>query len=232
MTNSPLRKKFGYTGLILLVPVLVVAVDLFVRHCQTRRELSNGPIPLKYNLKGLTLALHEFQEQHGSHPGNIRDASTGQNLLSWRVRLAEEWNQTLPDFQNSEAWDAPGNGELTGYLPSMYRHAGNSTPVTLSNQREAGLTSALGVKNPSGNWNGTDPDSEPVLYINGKPVLCVGVAAAERVPWTKPVDYSISEVIDQLQQDQGSTSPIILYALFADGYVIEPPFTWKLSEPE
>ncbi|QDT30688.1 hypothetical protein Enr10x_60560 [Gimesia panareensis] len=232
MTNSPLRKKFGYTVLILLVLVLVGAVYPFLRYCQTLREYRVDDPLLKNTMKMLGLAFHNYQERHGSLPGNIRDASTGQNLLSWRVRLAEEWNQTLPDFQNSEAWDAPGNGALTGYLPSMYRHAGNSTPVTLSDQRETGLTTALGVKNPSGNWNGTDPDSEPVLYINGKPVLCVGVAAAERVPWTKPVDYSISEVIDQLQQDQGSTSPIILYALFADGYVIEPPFTWKLSEPE
>lgn len=232
MTNSPLRKKFGYTGLILLLPVLFVAVDLFVRYCQTRRELSNGTIPLKYNLKGLALALYEFKEQHGSFPGNIRDVSTDQHLLSWRVRLAEEWNQRLPGYQNSEPWVAPGNRALTGFLPDLYEHASNGLPVTLSDQRVAGLTSALGVKNPSGNWNGTDPDSEPVLYINSKPVLCVGVAAAERVPWTRPVDYSISEVIDKLEQDQTSPSPTILFALFADGYVVPPPFTWKLSEPE
>lgn len=230
MTNSPLRKKIGYTVLILLV--LVVAFDQFLRYCQSRLEPYNGDPPLKNTMKMLGLAFHNFQEQHGSLPGNIRDASTGQNLLSWRVLLPEEVGETLPGYQNSEPWDAPDNRELTGFLPDLYQHAGNGWPVTLSDQRVAGLTSALGVKNPSGNWNGTDPDSEPVLYINNKPVLCIGVAAAERVPWTKPVDYSISEVIEQLQQDQGSTSPTILFALFADGYVIPPPFTWKLNEPE
>lgn len=230
MTNSPLRKKIGYTMLMLLV--LVVAFDQFLRYCQTRLEPYNGDPPLKNTMKLLGLAFHNYQERHGSLPDDIRDISTDQNLLSWRVRLAEEWNQRLPGYQNSEPWDAPGNRALTGFLPDLYEHASNGLPVTLSDQRVAGLTSALGVKNPSGNWNGTDPDSEPVLYINSKPVLCVGVAAAERVPWTRPVDYSISEVIDQLQQDQASTSPTIQYALFADGYVVPPPFTWKLSEPE
>lgn len=230
MTNSPLRKKIGYTVLILLV--LVVAFDQFVRYCQSRLERYNGDPPLTNTMKMLGLALHNYQERHGSLPGNIRDTSTGENLLSWRVLLPEEVDETLPGYQNSEPWDAPGNRELTGFLPDLYQHAGNDRPVTLSDQRVAGLTSALGVKNPSGNWNGTDPDSEPVLYINSKPVLCVGVAEAERVPWTRPVDYSISEVIDQLQQDQASTSPTILFVLFADGYVIQPPFSWKLSAPE
>ena len=230
MTNSPLRKKIGYTLLILLV--LVVAFYQFLRYCQTLREYRvEDPSP-KNTMKMLGLALHHYQDRHGSLPDDIRDTSTGENLLSWRVLLPEEVDETLPGYQNSEPWDAPGNRELTGFLPDLYEHAGNDRPVTLSDQRVAGLTSALGVKNPGGNWNGTDTDSEPVLYINSKPVLCVGVAAAERVPWTRPVDYSISEVIDQLQQDQASTSPTILFALFADGDVIEPPFTWKLSEPE
>lgn len=231
MTNIPLRKKIGYTVLMLLV--LVVAFDQFLRYCQTRLEPYNGTPPLKNTMKMLGLALHYYQERHGGAlPYDIRDTSTGENLLSWRVLLPEEVSETLPDYQNSEPWDAPGNRELTGILPDLYEHAGNDRPVTLSDQREAGLTSALGVKNTSGNWNGINPDSEPVLYINGKPVLCVGVAAAERVPWTRPGDYSISEVIDQLEQDQTSASPTILFALFADGDVVSPPFTWKLSEPE
>ncbi|QDU15260.1 hypothetical protein CA11_30810 [Gimesia maris] len=230
MTNSPLRKKIGYTVLMLLV--LVVAFDQFLRYCQTRLEPYNGTPPLKNTMKMLGLALHNYQERHGSLPDDIRDTSTGENLLSWRVLLPEEVSETLPDYQISEPWDAPDNRELTGFLPDLYEHAGNDRPITLSDQREAGLTSALGVKNPSGNWNGINPDSEPVLYINGKPVLCVGVAAAGRIPWTRPGDYSISEVIDQLQQDQGSTSPTFLFALFADGYVVPPPFTWKLSAPE
>ena len=199
MTNSPLRKKIGYTVLMLLV--LVVAFDQFLRYCQTRLEPYNGTPRLKNTMKMLGLALHYYQERHGSLPDDIRDTSTGENLLSWRVLLPEEVDETLPGYQISEPWDAPGNRVLTGFLPDLYEHAGNDTPVTLSDQRVTGLTSALGVKNPSGNWNGTNPDSEPVLYINNKPVLCVGVAAAGRVPWTRPVDYSITEVIDQLQQD-------------------------------
>ncbi len=230
MTNSPLRRKIGYIVLMLLV--LVVAFDQFLRYCQNRLEPYNGTPPLKNTMKMLGLALHYYQERHGSLPDDIRDTSTGENLLSWRVLLPEEVDETLPGYQNSEPWDAPGNRVLTGFLPDLYEHAGNDTPVTLSDQRVTGLTSALGVKNPSGNWNGTDPDSEPVLYINGKPVLCVGVVAAERVPWTRPGDYSISEVIVKLEQDQTSASPTILFALFVDGHVIQPPFTWKLSAPE
>lgn len=236
MVNEQTRKMSisGTFDLWIPILVLVLLVAFFIYKVNFRREYANGQLSQYHRMLALGLALHNYKEKVGTFPPDIVSKSSSEKLLSWRVIISEEMELTkpLPDYEDSEKWNSPNNTNLTNYLPYIYSYTRKSDSDHCDEQQQQGMSDIIGVKNQHDGWNGEGSDHNSVLYINGKVVICVGVSQPDKVPWTKPLDYSQSELIEKLKQDEKSSSKSILYALHEDGYVDKAPFTWKLSKSE
>jgi hypothetical protein len=234
MVNEQTRKMSisGTYELWIPILVLVLLVAFLIYMGNFQDEYANGVIPQYNRMKGLGLALHHYKEKVGTFPPDIVSKSSGEKLLSWRVVVCEEMElaELLPDYEDSEKWNSPNNINLTNYLPYIYSYTRKNDSDNCDDQQQQGMSDIIGVKNQNGGWNGEGSDHNSVLYLNGKVVICVGVSEPDKVPWTKPLDYSQSELIEKLKQDEKSSSKSILCALFDNGAVDKAPFTWELRK--
>lgn len=236
MVNEQTRKMSMSGTYELWIPifVLVLLVAFFIYKVNFRREYANGQLSQYHRMLALGLTLHNYKENVGTFPPDIVSKSSGEKLLSWRVIISEEMELTkpLPDYEDSDKWNSPSNINLTNHLPYIYSYTRKSDSDHCDDQQQQGMSDIIGVKNQNGGWNGEGSDHNSVLYINGKVVICVGVSQPDKVPWTKPLDYSQSELIEKLKQDEKSSSKSIRYALYDDGYVDKAPFRWELRKSE
>jgi hypothetical protein len=136
------------------------------------------------NLKGLSLAMQNYQDEKGSLPPAAVLGKDGQPLLSWRVLLlpyAEE-EALYREFRLDEPWDSPHNLRLLARMPKVYStpHPPAKGPAyTTSYKVFVGKGAAFErghrLKLPDDFPDGT---SNTILVIE----------AGDPVPWTKPDD--------------------------------------------
>jgi hypothetical protein len=155
------------------------------------------------HLLELGMAVEDYVAEHRRLPPAATAAQDGKPLLSWRVALLPYVGEAslYREFKLDEPWDGPHNKKLLGRMPGVFGPAGSASPYRVF----------LGSGTPFEDRQGT-----PWGEITGRAAHTVLiVAAAERVPWTKPEGLSVSP---------GRPLPNVgAVALFADGSVRRLP---------
>ena len=141
----------------------------------------------KANMKGMMLALMNYQARKGRFPGRAIVDENGKPLLSWRVGLLWdlEAGNLAEQFHFDEPWDSPHNIKLLDQMPPIFKSP-NSTSTE------------------SGNTNYVLAVGQDTAFPNFKPVrqtrassltiALVEVDDAHAVPWTKPDDYDVKNL--------------------------------------
>ncbi|MGF1578891.1 MAG: DUF1559 domain-containing protein [Gemmataceae bacterium] len=144
------------------------------------------------NLRHITLAFHDYHDNHGKLPRHAIYDPNGRPLLSWRVLILPFIDQghLYKEFRLDEPWDSPHNKPLLRKMPQIYVHPDAAFDSS------KGLThyQAFVIK-PGTNPTSIlveSPISERSLYdmrkLDGVSSTILIVEADKQVPWTKPED--------------------------------------------
>jgi hypothetical protein len=145
------------------------------------------------NLKQLSLAILNYDADHGRFPpANITNAQ-GRPLLSWRVAVLPYLDQLdiYRAFKLDEPWDSEHNKKLLTRMPSVLKpppRNGSTQPYTTCYRVFTGPGTAFNEKNRT-TFEGLADAVASTFEI---------VEVAESVPWTKP---------DELIYDAGKPLP-------------------------
>src|SRR5215207_10182341 len=104
-----------------LIGCAVVAVATAVAAAQDNPP-SRAEVRLaQNNLKQIGLAFHNFHDQTGAFPADIK-GKDGKALLSWRVAILSyvEQDPLYKQFKLDEPWDSANNKPLAAKLPKLY----------------------------------------------------------------------------------------------------------------
>ncbi len=167
-------------------------------------------------LKFLGLAMHEYNEQHGSFPAPAIFSGEGKPLLSWRVALLPHmgYRSLYERFRLDEAWDSPHNRALLAEMPREFgcpagrahREGRTGYRVIVGPENDAySVNTAFEPARGNDIRNFTDGTSNTILVLE----------TDSFVPWTKPDDlhWSKGGPLPRL----ASPHPDGAHALFADG---------------
>jgi hypothetical protein len=155
------------------------------------------------NLGSVTLAFHNYQEDHGTMPPAVVYDKNGKPLHSWRVLLLPyiEANDLYKEFRLDEPWDSEHNIALLPRMPRSYAppgrkaakippyhtvlhvFVGRGTPFEERRERPDAGDSLTGSRQERGV---KIPDDFP----DGTQNTFLFVEAGKPVPWTMPEELS------------------------------------------
>ncbi len=135
------------------------------------------------NMKQILLAMHQYENDHGKFPDDIRDKQ-GKALLSWRVAILPymEQNNLYKLFKLDEPWDSEHNKKFSEVVVKVY-----SSPMQTKIDRNK--TTYLAIRG-----EGLFLDKKggtPIKDITDGTSNSIGLVEAddtEAVIWTKPAD--------------------------------------------
>jgi hypothetical protein len=172
------------------------------------------------NLGGVALALHYYDESHGSLPPAILYGKDGTPLHSWRVLILPYLEESVlyNEFHLDEPWNSPHNIQLLPRMPKSYRAPGRKAsmippyhtvlhvfvgkgtpfeeiprPVPEDTSNPLATRKGWKIRDDFPNWPG-----KPLLFVE----------AGEPVPWTKP---------QELLYDPDQPLPE-LFCIFKEGF--------------
>ncbi len=218
--NSPKMRLKGKgmatTGIVLgglsfLVVPIAVMTALLLPAVQAAREAARRA-QCTNNQKQIALAMHNYEDQHGTFPPAAKCDADGKPLLSWRVLILPYLEQQVlyDEFHLDEPWDSPHNRPLADKIPSVFRCP--SEPVVSDS-----LTTYQVIVDPRSMFTG-DPTGVSIASItDGTSNTLLFVEAANAVPWSKPEDLSLAS-FDPLF-GAGSKHPGGFNASMADGSI-------------
>ena len=161
----------------------------------------------------MAVAIHNYQDNHGTLPPHAVYSKDGKPLLSWRVLILPfiEQSTLFEKFHLDEPWDSPHNIALLPEMPKMYGrydHKTTAAPYTTFYQvfvgKGAAFEGAKGLKLAEDFPDGT---SNTILMVE----------AGEAVPWTKPEDLPYAA--DQPLPALGGLFMSTIRSALADGSV-------------
>jgi Protein of unknown function (DUF1559) len=170
----------------------------------------------------MAVAIHSYQETHGTLPPHAVYGKDGQPLLSWRVLILPfiEQEKLYKKFRLDESWDSPHNIALLSEMPRIYGRYDDRTtaePHTTFYQVFVGRGVAFeGVKGMKLAEDFPDGTSNTILIVE----------AGEAVPWTKPEDLPYER--DRPLPTLGGLFKETIRAALADGSIHS--FTRDTSE--
>jgi hypothetical protein len=166
------------------------------------------------HLKGLALAMRDYEEEHGEFPPPAIYGKDGEPLLSWRVLILPYLEREdlaekglFQRFRLDEAWDGPNNSKLLSRMPEIYaipRRRVWAGPHATFFQVFVGPGAAFeaGRGHPLAEF--TDGLDDTILIVEG----------GRGVPWTKPQDLAFAP--DEPLPELGAASKASFFAVFAD----------------
>jgi prepilin-type processing-associated H-X9-DG protein len=216
--NNPKKRVTG-KGMaiagIVLGSLSVLAVPLWIalllpavqaaREAARRAQCTN-------NVKIITLAMHNYVQEHGTFPPAAKTDADGKPLLSWRVLILPylEQQTLYSQFHLDEPWDSPTNKPLADKMPDIFQ-CPSETQLTHS------LTTYQVIVDPRSMFTG-EPTGVPIAGVtDGTSNTLLVVEATTAVPWSKPEDLSLASPDPML--GMGSKHPGGLNASMADGSV-------------
>jgi hypothetical protein len=199
------RLSWRILGSILLAAVVVAIVVLGMIHLwRTLREQR-----CRKELTFFSYALMNHHTSQGHLPPAYLMDSNGRRMHSWRACLIllvdrYEYSGSGYYYKFDEPWDSPYNTWFgTGY-GEYY-----SCPVYATGSHNASYLCVVGgalwplpkIRDKDWNQPGSRSRSEGgVLPRRGKAILFVEVVESD-IPWTKPEDISLSELVSLLRED-------------------------------
>jgi Protein of unknown function (DUF1559) len=142
-------------------------------------------MPMMNNFKQIAIALHNYQEDHGSLPPAVVYGPDGEPLYSWRVLVLPylEEERLYRQFHLDEPWDSPHNKALLPRMPRVY------APLRDVPGPPHGTCCQVFVGKGTP-FEGPDGLCLPDDFPDGTSNTFLVVEAADPVPWTKPADLA------------------------------------------
>ncbi|WP_158265475.1 DUF1559 domain-containing protein [Blastopirellula marina] len=189
----------------ILVALLLPAVQQ-ARAAARRMQSSN-------NMKQIGLALHNYHDTYGTLPPAYISDEDGKPMHSWRVLILPflEADYIYQQYDFNEPWDSPNNRLLLSQMPEVY------ADPTVDEVPGEGATAYQAVADESAMFDGatairfhdvTDGISNTVMVVENTGKL---------VPWLKPDDTSIEELMQGVEFQDGPVGGTQF--LFGDGSV-------------
>lgn len=161
------------------------------------------------NLKQLALALHNYQDVHGSFPPPVLYGPDGKTPHSWRVAILPyiEQEPMYRAYKMDEPWDGPNNRKLLAKIPAVFC-CPNNPNKKLSYFALIGSTTVW----PEGKTGASIAD-----ITDGTSNTIMLVEADRDIPWTKPEDipYDAKKPLPKL----GGVFAAGFHVAFCDGSV-------------
>jgi hypothetical protein len=169
------------------------------------------------NLKDIAIAMHAFHDVHGYFPPPAIYGKDGKPILSWRVAVLPQLNETdlYKEFHLDEPWDGPHNKTLLAKMPKVYRISGAGDATSTFYQVLVGKSTVFEIRKAA---NGSAPQGIRMgdIYDGSNTTLLV-VEAGASVPWTKPEDLPFPE--SGKLPSLGGVFKDAIHAAFADATV-------------
>jgi hypothetical protein len=162
----------------------------------------------------MAVAMHRYQEDHGSLPPPAVYDKEGKPLLSWRVLLLPYMgdNDLHKEFRLDEPWDSPHNRRLLPKMPKVYApFDGCPTPEPFTTFYQVFVGKGTAFEGPKGLHLGED-------FPDGTSNTILIVEAGSAVPWTMPEElpYAADRPLPAL----GGMFRDTFRVAFADGSII------------
>jgi hypothetical protein len=166
------------------------------------------------NLKQMAIAFHNYHDAHKAFPMSQGSPSNqklneGEYPCSWRVTILPfiEQQQLFEQYNFKEPWDGEHNLKLLDKMPETYRRPGDPAESTVTGYVGfAGENTILSVSKPTRMRDAIDGTSNTVMLVE----------AATQIPWTKPEDFSLDDLVST-----GLLNKESLLVALADGSVQE-----------
>ena len=173
--------------LVACAGALLVALPALTAPAAKKEVKPDGPVTpallmtTTENLKHIGLAFHNYHDEHGALPTNLR-AKDGKPGLSWRVAILPFLNEEglYKQFKLDEPWDSEHNKKLIQKIPTVY------TPVR--GRAQAGQTF---YQMFAGKQTALDPDGNRITLAHvtdGLSNTFLAAEAGKAVTWTRPDD--------------------------------------------
>jgi uncharacterized protein (TIGR03067 family) len=188
----------------------IAALTEAMRQSSIAREENQS----RNNLKFMALAFHNYHATYNAFPTSKgapmnRELSEGEYPCSWRVALLPfiEQQQLFEQYNFKEPWDSEQNLKLLDKMPETYRRPSDPADSTMTGYVGfAGENTILGVSEPKKIRDTIDGTSNTAMLVE----------AATQIPWTKPQDFSLDDLVST-----GLLSKDSLLVALADGSVQE-----------
>ena len=167
-----------------------------------RRHYPHGRTESLNRLRGIGLAVGDFQFGQGAFPAASSIDADGKPLLSWRVYMLPylDQNPLFLRFHLDEPWNSPHNRALIEAMPEIFEHPNLNLDAGMTVYlAPVGVGSVISEK-PS--RYELDAATERLAALRGvseipdgdsNTLLVVEVNRDRAVIWTKPADYRWQE---------------------------------------
>lgn len=250
--NAPRRSGFPVWAILLIVAVATapfllaiggILVALLVPAFQAANEESHR-LDCKNNLRHITLAILNYQDQTGELPPRYIPDENGRPMHSWRVLILPylddpEAQSVYDEYDFSEPWDGPNNRRLHDRMPSVFgcpsdssrsESRGGDTNYVVIAGPDAPLQPAVprqppgdpSSDNPLARWRSTTTIAS-LLDGPSKTIAVVEVVGLH-VNWLEPVDLDVGDAVAPINESRdgpciASRHPHGVNAAFFDGRV-------------
>jgi len=210
MENSKSQNQGPVSGVIsvllrlcsalgILVIVVVVIALLFP-------AVNGGSSPKRItcsnNLKLLSIAVHEYYEEHGRFPPAYLLDEYGVPAHSWRVLILPYLEQTelYKQYDFGEPWNSPRNIQLVNQMPQAYY-----CPMD-EEDTPSGYTHYVAVVGEATSW----PLETGLAFtdiMDGTSNTILFVESNNAVPWTAPRDEDFDAFVASWSEDNPFRHP-------------------------
>lgn len=218
MSKLP-RKSDGFTLVELLVVIAIIATLLALLAPMQRgggRETARR-ITCLNNLKQISLALLNYEEEHGTLPPAFTVDENGNRLHSWRTLLLPylELQKLYDTIDLTKPWDDPANEQARETFVEVYEcpsaHSDDGSTTYLAVVGPDCVFSADGARSSS---DVVDGAAETITFLD--------VAWSRDIHWMSPEDISPEEVIEMFNAHEAH-HPAIYQVAFLDGHATAIP---------
>lgn len=183
---AALHAKFGLTALVLAAGLFgACLLPGTGGHVVARRTQCQS------YMRQITLAILNYESEHGHFPPPYVADENGEPMHSWRVLILPylEEQELYDQFDFSKPWNDPVNLRLASKMPSIYRCPSDQLPATDV------TTSYLAVVGQSTAWPTSGKRTFDDVTDGLSKTLLLVESTEARMHWMAPMDISLESVI-------------------------------------
>ncbi|MBN1911838.1 MAG: DUF1559 domain-containing protein, partial [Pirellulales bacterium] len=183
------RSGWKSTSVLLVVIPVLVALSLPLR---SRAGPAARRAMCLSNLRNIGYALRDYHDDYGCFPPACVRDKKGQPLYSWRVLILPylEYKTLYEKFHLNEPWNSLHNKQIAANTPSLF-----VCPSHDNANAAPGMTDYLAVTGPGTMWDEKQGCKIKDITDGTDQTLIVIEAARASVPWSKPQDLTLEEVL-------------------------------------